>query len=194
MRYVPSSCYILIIDTVDYAGNFERELCAHLTGQTGDCGVGEQYAEKFRTECPKEYEALESLIERQPDDHGNFRPASIYPTPGFWNDGYGTAWPDEAWGTKEAIEKYRETLRERKAKNEAFEEVDPDTAMPGRHPSYQSVAIFFGETVPENLLQFMAARVPTFKSKWGNHPDKVLSIRFVHERIVPQLREIWTSS
>jgi len=36
-----------IIDTNEYAGNFEREMCAYCTGQIGDCGVGEEEAEKF---------------------------------------------------------------------------------------------------------------------------------------------------
>lgn len=111
MRFVPSSCYIFIVDTDTYAGNFEREMTAHCTGHVGDCGVGNSYAEKFQEECPKEYKALGLLIEQQPDEHGNSRPASIYVTPGFWNDGLGTAWPDAAWGTTEAIEKYRESAR-----------------------------------------------------------------------------------
>lgn len=33
----------LIIRTNKYAGNFERDLCAHCTGQIGECGVGGYY-------------------------------------------------------------------------------------------------------------------------------------------------------
>lgn len=32
--------YYLIINTDSYSGNFERELCAHLTGAIGECEVG----------------------------------------------------------------------------------------------------------------------------------------------------------
>lgn len=35
--------YYLIVNTNSYAGNFERDLCAHLTGFTGECGVGENF-------------------------------------------------------------------------------------------------------------------------------------------------------
>lgn len=190
MRFVPSSCYLFLVDTPTYAGSFEREMCAHVTGQIGDCEVGREYAEEFRAECPQEYAALDRLIERQPDEHGNYRPVSIYATPGFWNDGMGTAWPDSSWGTQETIDTYRQSLRDAQ-KRGSLKELDADTAMPDRHPSYQSVAIFFHATVPENLLKFMAERVKTYKDKWGNGPDKVLAIRFVHERIIPQLDERW---
>jgi hypothetical protein len=33
--------YVFIIDTEQYAGNFEREMCAYCTGILGDCEVGE---------------------------------------------------------------------------------------------------------------------------------------------------------
>ena len=29
-----------VIDTKQYAGNFEREMCAHITGHIGECEVG----------------------------------------------------------------------------------------------------------------------------------------------------------
>lgn len=39
-----SSKYILVADTNQYAGNFERELCAYITGQYGECSVGADIA------------------------------------------------------------------------------------------------------------------------------------------------------
>lgn len=38
--------YYLIINTNSYAGNFERELCAHLTGHVGECEVGSRLVDK----------------------------------------------------------------------------------------------------------------------------------------------------
>ncbi|KKK83825.1 hypothetical protein LCGC14_2789530, partial [marine sediment metagenome] len=35
-----SDSWIFIIDTDSYAGNFEREMCAYITGRVGECGVG----------------------------------------------------------------------------------------------------------------------------------------------------------
>ena len=31
-----------VVDTDTYAGNFEREMCAFMTGITGACGVGKE--------------------------------------------------------------------------------------------------------------------------------------------------------
>ena len=38
---------MLIIDTEQYSGNFEREMCAHITGQVGECNVGYDVAEEY---------------------------------------------------------------------------------------------------------------------------------------------------
>ena len=40
--------HFLIVDTENYAGNFERELVAYATGCYGDCGVGDGEAEDAR--------------------------------------------------------------------------------------------------------------------------------------------------
>lgn len=50
-----SKKYSFIIDTNSYAGNFEREMCAYLTGQVGDCGVGDEHIESLKEQFPKEY-------------------------------------------------------------------------------------------------------------------------------------------
>jgi len=63
--------YALIIRTDSYAGNFERELCAHLTGCIGDCEVGEEYKEE------KISLLFEEIINNKSDDNGCFRPVSI---------------------------------------------------------------------------------------------------------------------
>ena len=63
--------YVIIVRTDSYAGNFERELCAHLTGIVGECEVGEEYAD----------ESIESIFEDTvahiPDDNGCRRPVSL---------------------------------------------------------------------------------------------------------------------
>jgi hypothetical protein len=38
--------YSIVIKTNQYAGNFERELCAHLTGIVGECEVGHEYVDE----------------------------------------------------------------------------------------------------------------------------------------------------
>lgn len=63
--------YAIIVRTDSYGGNFERELCAHLTGIVGDCGVGDNYVELDIEEI------FENNIKQISDDHGCFRPVSL---------------------------------------------------------------------------------------------------------------------
>ena len=83
--------WLFIIDTEDYAGNFERDLCAYITGRVGECGVGDEEAALFTEETGQE--GFENVVEES-DDHGCHRPASIYPTPGWYNNGYGFGYKD----------------------------------------------------------------------------------------------------
>lgn len=94
---------IFVIHTDAYSGNFERELCAYITGQVGDCGVGEDLASDFLDEVGDEQADLFSeIIGSKTDDRGCARPCEIYATPGRLNDGVGnlydakegeTGWP-----------------------------------------------------------------------------------------------------
>lgn len=83
--------YIFAIDTNEYAGNFEREMTAYITGQVGECGVGQGLVplyvkETGDTDCT----AYDEFIEFRPDDrNGCRRPCTIYPTPGWFNHGLG---------------------------------------------------------------------------------------------------------
>jgi len=86
-----SKC-LFIIDTNLYAGNFEREMCAYLTGHVGDCGVGDDYAEKFRKETKKDPDEFFHNVIQEPDEHGCRRPATIWENPGWFNDGMGNEW------------------------------------------------------------------------------------------------------
>lgn len=63
--------YAFIIKTSEYAGNFEREMTAWITGQIGECSVGEEFIEdNFKIN-------FEELIQQCPDDHGCHRPTVI---------------------------------------------------------------------------------------------------------------------
>lgn len=64
--------YELHIETDKYAGNFEREMCAYLTGVLGDCDVGEE--EKYLYE---EEESHEFELRQVPNDNGTRRPVTI---------------------------------------------------------------------------------------------------------------------
>lgn len=85
---------IIIIDTTSYAGNFERELCAYVTGQYGECGVGDDLAEQASAEI-RHIEWWNDHIAQEADDHGCRRPASIWATPGWFNNGNGGHYRDD---------------------------------------------------------------------------------------------------
>jgi len=73
-----SKRWIFVIDTNEYAGNFERDLCAYITGQTGDCDVGKEYSKMFYEKYSDEL--FDGCIISEPDDHGCYRPCSIWMT------------------------------------------------------------------------------------------------------------------
>ena len=84
------SDFIFVIDTNEYAGNFEREMCAYLTGQVGECGVGQEMATVFYKETKAKLgDEYFDNIAHCPDDRGCSRPATIWPNPRYANDGMG---------------------------------------------------------------------------------------------------------
>lgn len=93
--------YLFIIDTSDYAGNFERDMCAYLTGRVGDCNVGDDMASLYTRQ---ETEMFDNVI-CWPDDHGCHRPCVIWPEPksGDMNSVAIIFAPDEP-PTKEQVE------------------------------------------------------------------------------------------
>ena len=96
--------YLFVIDTADYAGNFERELCAYITGHVGECEVGADAAAKFKVAT--KLKPLSGVIFEQ-DDHGCSRPVSIYPTPGWFNNGVGGYFKDTPANQAKALKAYQ---------------------------------------------------------------------------------------
>lgn len=81
--------YLFVIDTNQYAGNFEREMCAFLTGCVGECEVGDEMAERYRKDMGKAGHYLFSNVASVPDDRGCSRPVTIWSNPRYANDGHG---------------------------------------------------------------------------------------------------------
>ena len=165
--------YLFIIDTDTYAGDFERELCAYITGQIGECEVGKENAELARQEIPNEVARLEELIESVPDEHGCHRPVSIFPTPGWFNHGMGGHFrdgqEDEALiHYKQEVEKYQKEVPGKYAEHlrdgiraECQRKIDEANALTEvqKHPAFMSVAIYF-HTIPDrDLIDVMKQRV-----------------------------------
>mgnify|MGYP006282699499 CR=1 FL=1 len=75
--------WLFIIDTDNYAGNFERQLCAYCTGMVGDCGVGDDYAALwYDEEDPEDEDFFYEISWLCPDDHGCRRPVTMCDGPG----------------------------------------------------------------------------------------------------------------
>lgn len=172
--------YLFVIDTERYAGNFEREMTAYCTGQVGECGVGEAEAKKFAKGCKNTTLAklFSDLILHVPDDHGCCRPTSVWPTPGWWNDGLGNEYPDSEWGKQYTIDKYREEAKKHQTKT--------DKDLPGKWPAYHSVAIFFSGLPPDNLRYVIRERARDYcenlkNFKGGAAPIKLIGFRLLKE-------------
>lgn len=78
---------VVVLHTNNYAGNFEREMTAYITGQIGDCEVGQHAAYIAEHELDEEHLAFfGDCIVHESDDHGCARPCSIWNAEG--NSGY----------------------------------------------------------------------------------------------------------
>ena len=128
--------YLFVIDTDTYAGNFEREMCAYVTGQIGDCGVGKKQAELAKQEIPDVVAQLEDLVELVPDEHGCARPVSIFSNPRYGNDGRG----NHALLTDENREQFS-------------------------YPAYNSVTIYFHAIPDSGLIDIMKERARNIASR-----------------------------
>ena len=82
---IPS--YLFVVDTNNYAGNFEREMCAYMTGIIGECEKGDNEAEIAEGEIVDDVRnKLDDLIMLVPDENGCSRPVTIYPSKDNMNE------------------------------------------------------------------------------------------------------------
>ena len=127
-----SKLFKIVVDTEQYSGNFEREMCAYVTGQIGECGVERDWAIAY-SDSIKHIDWWEDHIVNRPDDreHPCYRPAAIYPTLGWSNNGSG---------------KHSKISKDGKVK----------------YPAYLSVAIFTNQIPPEAVLIEFAERAREF--------------------------------
>ncbi len=103
----PNQSWIFLIKTDSYAGNFERDMCAYITGMVGECGVGAEEAQLFYQEMglvehlldegeydwdgidvkynAEDFENPFALaVESRADEHGCRRPTSLWPAEINW--------------------------------------------------------------------------------------------------------------
>ena len=166
--------YVFVIDTEQYAGNFERSLCAYVTGCVGECTVGEEDAVRFRLEFPDD-NPFEDLVQDVPDESGCRRPATVWATPGWFNNGMGGEFRD---GDDLGAQQHYEASCIEEAKREHYAdpahnaehriEFEKMAQQPfTRYPAYRSVAICLSDKPSDELVAIMKKRAAAFCSDQG---------------------------
>ena len=161
--------FAFVVDTEQYAGNFERELCAYATGVVGECQVGEDEASLYAQEQPGD-NPFEDIILRLPDEHGCHRPVLTWPTPGWFNDGMGGHF--RAGQKAEAQQHYQEQCLEYSRSKPYTDQASNDkherrwkeqaTKTFGTYPAHLSIAICFSESPSDALIARLCERASAF--------------------------------
>jgi|SaaInlV_165m_DNA_1040744.scaffolds.fasta_scaffold27038_3 hypothetical protein len=121
-----------VVDTEQYSGNFERGMCAYMTGLVGECKVGDDLIHYFDEEVEDGIkDEIQSIIDEESDDHGCNRPVKAYPTEGWFNDGNGNHYKNTDATAHFCKRKY---------------------------PAYQSVAICLNEKPSQNVIDVLKER------------------------------------
>ena len=71
-------CFVFIIKTDEHAGNFEREMCAYITGALGTTDVGAKESEKFQKQYPAKYNDFQDLVVDFADEYGGHTPVAVW--------------------------------------------------------------------------------------------------------------------
>jgi len=168
--------YIFVVDTDRHSGDFARELCAHMTGMPPVCyGGTDAYAKAYRDEMGvREDEDYNDHIVHVDDEQGQ---CSVWPTPGWFDDGMGNHYREGSIGDEDVRRKYTAERRIRFGDDEPF----------SKHPAHRSVAIFMDRRPADEEIRIMIDRARKFVL--GDDPDETpavegfrLLLRTVNER------------
>ncbi|AEO93591.1 gp332 [Bacillus phage G] len=187
--------YGFIIDTNKYSGNFERELCAYVTGHIGECNVGCEEAEEY---C-RIFNKIKNVIIVPDSENLCERPVEICTTPNVWNNGLGFHFIN---GEEEiALQEYKKSAQKETEKNikviEGYrgknlfhwtdEAIDKQIeiylnlldetlsrAEVEKYPAYQSLMIHLSSIPSNEVIKFMKKRA----HEYANREDiKITSFR-----------------
>lgn len=177
--------YVFIIDTDSYSGNFERDMCAYITGRVGECTVGDDMADAFIADGHKPFA---NVIDK-PDSGGCWRPCAIWPTLGYYNHGQGGFYEDIPENDELALADYKRVAIQYEQKylniyqsyvtnppngwtkrqaqsavrrqKQAIMDIQNKTSVT-RWPAYMSVAIFFRGKPTDAQIELMKRRSQDF--------------------------------
>jgi hypothetical protein len=149
-----SELYTFVVHTNLYSGNFERELTAFITGQIGECEVGDGKAELFKEDLGDDplVELFDRMIKQMPDeDNGCMRPCVIYPSPNRGNNGMGVHGDITDAASKKKF----------------------------KYPAYESVAIYFDEKPTKEMIDLMKARSKIYADEHAKGDMKILGFQLL---------------
>lgn len=176
--------FIFVVDTEQYSGNFERDLCGYITGTVGDCEVGDDMAAIFKEETGYVDESP-FHVAQVPDEHGCCRPCKIWPTPGWFNNGMGGHYQEGQDQENQALEDRNKRYQEEAEKNPKAGWNERCQNPLTKHPAYLSVAIFFMEKPSDDLIEMMIDRAKEFASKlptkFFKGPFTITGFRLLHK-------------
>ena len=151
--------YLFVIDTDKYAGNFETDMCAFITGRTGAFGTGQEMATLFNESMEEgAHNPFEDKVWAPADDNGQHSPVTAFPTPGWFNNGMGGEFRDGQ--EAEAVE-HRNTQYSDMADHESW---NPDAPL-AKHPGLMSVAIFFNQQPTDDEAAMLIERAKKFAAE-----------------------------
>ena len=176
---------VFLLHTDSDALNFANEFLAFTTGQIARNGLGADQQQSFVESRPPAdiVSWLAANIFRLADETRMVSGAILAPTPGYFNDGRGNFWPDNADPlqvsakfAKTAIEyyghwiadfEYRDNLSGNtrlNAEADRFRDalVADVAAGPGKYPAYLSAGVMFSSVPPQNVIDFLKARASAF--------------------------------
>ena len=176
----------------NYAGNFEREICAYVTGQVGDCEVGQDISQMFSKDIKYLSWWQENIVQQQDSnsDYVILRPVQIEPTPGWFNNGMGGHYPDDDSFMKKAQKDHYLQVKKNNTvslkeinrqilendipngwtmqaclneKDSLEQEIEQARISPvTKYPAYLSVAIFVKVMPPANVFMEFMERAKDF--------------------------------
>lgn len=160
--------WIFVVDTNQYAGNFERDMTAFVTGVWGDCEVGKKTANDFKEQHPeyldvRKFSIFWDMMVQVPDENGCKRPCSLWDNPKWFNDGLGHFYKRNSYNVTEVTKKYLESWVAMKEKyGDKYSEDDLAKQKWVKCPAYLSVAMFFREQPSLDDFNFLCKRVNKF--------------------------------
>lgn len=209
--------YIFIVDTDKYAGNFDRELVAYMTGQKSDYdNVGEEAARDFYLRHGvdgwmavdgENYHARHpfDFVIEQPDENGIKRPSAVWVTPGWFNNGFADFRDGYEFVAKEhrrvkcleMAEQRRGVHQQDHARNEQKWRAAAEEPMI-KIPCCMSVAIFMDRAPTDQEIEFLKMRSVKYHSwlitgnTWSSAKDfKITGYRLIERMTIDRYVNNW---